>query len=189
MPNSLPPVRASTSPVRSAEISRRAKVISNSSPARLPIDSLIRLKRRMSTTSTAWSCPACSALRSPAVSTASVKLSRLGSPVRLSRSISARSERSARTSTVRSTRHTRQRGLPRSGSRASGASFIRKCRAPIPSPSQKSSSLVVAPSARKSRIIAAMWRWTQLRKSPLDHRLVAGLGDDVGELAVVRGSA
>ena len=37
-PNSLPPVRASMSPARSAEISRRAKVISNSSPARLPID-------------------------------------------------------------------------------------------------------------------------------------------------------
>ena len=42
MPNSLPPVRASTSPLRSADISRRAKVISSSSPARLPIDSLMR---------------------------------------------------------------------------------------------------------------------------------------------------
>ena len=54
-PNSLPPVRARTSPARSARISRRAKVISNSSPARPPIDSLIREKRSMSTTSTAWS--------------------------------------------------------------------------------------------------------------------------------------
>ena len=60
----------------------------------------------------------------PRCSIDSVKLTRLGSPVRLSRSISARSERSARTSTLRSTRLTRQRLLPCS-SRGSGARLVR----------------------------------------------------------------
>jgi hypothetical protein len=116
----LPPVRARLSPARSAEIRRRAKVISSSSPARLPMLSLMRLKRSMSTTSTA--CPTQSrGVRVAGGFDGSVKARRLGSPVRLSRSISARSVRSACTSAVRSTTDSKaRRHAPMVGS---GASF------------------------------------------------------------------
>ena len=84
--------------------------MSNSSPARPPINSLIREKRNMSTIKTAWSISrdglSCD------FSIASLNASRFGRPVRLSRSISARSVRSACTSTVRSTTLSRQRGAP-----------------------------------------------------------------------------
>jgi hypothetical protein len=111
MANSSPPIRASMSPDRNAATMRRATVMISSSPAIEPMLSLMRLKRVRSTTSKAKLAPvAATSSSSPiAASTASVKATLFGRPVRLSCSISARNDRSFSISAVRSTSESTQR--------------------------------------------------------------------------------